>query len=82
MLVASCRYTLPASGPAASEDVPQAPPPEFTPPFPERPMPGLWFGTGESMRIISTRQVSTVDVAWDAMANGSVFTISRKRWEL
>ncbi|MFO7649920.1 MAG: hypothetical protein R6X13_01070 [bacterium] len=80
MLVASCRYTPPEAGPAASDDVPPAP--DLIPPLPERPMPGLWFGTGESVRIISTRQVSTADVAWDAMANGSVFTISRKRWEL
>lgn len=42
----------------------------------------LWFGTGESMRIIATRQVTTADVAWDAMANNSVLAISRKRWEL
>lgn len=44
--------------------------------------PTLCYGTGESMRVLSTRPVTSVDVSWDAMANGSVSVVSRKRWEL
>jgi predicted glutamine amidotransferase len=44
--------------------------------------PKLWYGTGESMRIIATRPVAAADVGWDALANGSVYALSRKRWEL
>lgn len=44
--------------------------------------PRLWYGSGESMRIIATRPVAAADVGWDAMANGTVCAFSRKRWEL